>query len=144
MEANRGATSFSERAGRDGDRQISDGNGHFGYSGKGVEQVIDAQTHDRWRIVRQILLVPAVVMALMTAAPPAGAPRVTGPTGVAGSARTVSGRHGACRPAWPQSGLSQVPVEVGRALQVQKGLDRIRTRRVQADLSECRVGAERQ
>jgi hypothetical protein len=51
--------------------------------------VIDAQTHDFWRIVRQILLVPAVAMALMTAAAPAGAPRVTGPTGIASSARTV-------------------------------------------------------
>jgi hypothetical protein len=36
---------------------------------------------------------------------------------------------------WAES----VGVEVGRALEVQKGLDRIRTRRVQADFSEWRV-----
>jgi hypothetical protein len=35
------------------------------------------------------LLVAALVMTLMTAAAPAGAPRVTGPTGIASSARTV-------------------------------------------------------
>ena len=51
--------------------------------------MIDAQTHDRGRVVRQVLLVPAVVMALMTAAVPAGASRVTGPTGIASSARAV-------------------------------------------------------
>jgi hypothetical protein len=51
--------------------------------------MVDAQTHDRGRVVRRILLVPAVVVALMTAAVPAGAPRVTGPTGIASSARTV-------------------------------------------------------
>jgi hypothetical protein len=61
----------------------------FGYSRKGVEQMIDAQTHDRGRVVRQILLVPAVVVALMTVAAPAGAPRVTGPTGIANSARAA-------------------------------------------------------
>jgi hypothetical protein len=61
----------------------------FGYSSEGVEQMIDAQTHDRGRVVRQILLVPAVVVALMMAAAPAGAPRVTGPTGIANSARTA-------------------------------------------------------
>ena len=51
--------------------------------------MIDAQTHDRGRVVRQILLVPAVVMVLMTGAAPAGAPLVTGPTGIANSARTA-------------------------------------------------------
>ena len=51
--------------------------------------MVDAQTHDRGRVVRQVLLVPAVVMALMTAAVPAGASRVTGPTGIASSARTA-------------------------------------------------------
>lgn len=51
--------------------------------------MIDAQTNDRWRLVRQILLVPAVVMALMTVAAPAGAPRVSGPMGVANSAGTA-------------------------------------------------------
>jgi hypothetical protein len=51
--------------------------------------MIDARRHDRGRVVRQILLVPAVVMVLMTAAAPAGASRVTGPTGIASSARTV-------------------------------------------------------
>ena len=30
-------------------------------------------------------------------------------------------------------------MEVGRVLRVEKGFDRIRTRGVQADLSECRV-----
>ena len=51
--------------------------------------MVDAQTQGRGRVVRQVLLVPAVVMVLMTAAVPAGAPRVTGPTGIANSARTA-------------------------------------------------------
>jgi hypothetical protein len=51
--------------------------------------MIDAQTHGRGHVVRQILLVPVVVMALMTGAAPAGAPLVTGPTGIANSARTA-------------------------------------------------------
>ncbi len=51
--------------------------------------MIDAQTHHRGRVGGQILLVAALVMTLMTAAAPAGAPRVTGPTGIASSARTV-------------------------------------------------------
>jgi hypothetical protein len=51
--------------------------------------MVDAQTHGRGRLVRQVLLVPAVVMALMTAAAPAGAPLVSGPTGIANSARTA-------------------------------------------------------
>jgi hypothetical protein len=51
--------------------------------------MVDAQAHGRGRVVRRILLVPAVVVALMTGAAPAGAPLVTGPTGIASSARTV-------------------------------------------------------
>lgn len=51
--------------------------------------MIDAQTQHRGRVVGQILLVPALVMTLMTAAAPAGAQRVTGPMGIANSARTV-------------------------------------------------------
>ncbi len=51
--------------------------------------MIDAQTQHRGRVRGQILLVAAVVMTLMTAATPAGAPRVTGPIGIASSARTV-------------------------------------------------------
>ena len=51
--------------------------------------MVDAQAHGRGRVVRQVLLVPAVVVALMTAAAPAGEPRVTGPTGIANSARTA-------------------------------------------------------
>jgi hypothetical protein len=89
MESNRGATTFSKCAGRDGDRQISMGMDVLDTRARGVEQMIDAQRHDRGRVVRQVLLVPAVVMALMTAAAPAGASRVTGPTGIANSARTA-------------------------------------------------------
>ena len=89
MESNRGATSFSERVGRDGDRQISMGMDVLGTRSEGVEQVIDARRHDRGRVVRQVLLVPAVVMALVTAAAPAGASRVSGPMGIASSARAV-------------------------------------------------------
>jgi hypothetical protein len=89
MESDRGAATFSERAGRDGVRQISMGMDVLDTRAGGVEQMIDAQRHDRGRVVRQILLVPAVVMALMTAAVPAGAPRVTGPMGIASSARAA-------------------------------------------------------
>jgi hypothetical protein len=89
MESNRGATSFSECVGRDGDRQISMGMDVLGTRSEGVEQVIDARRHDRGRVVRQVLLVPAVVMALVTAAVPAGASRVSGPMGIASSARAV-------------------------------------------------------
>ena len=52
--------------------------------------MIDAATYDRGRRVRQILLMPAVMVVLMTAAAPAGASRVTGPMGIAGSARTAA------------------------------------------------------
>jgi hypothetical protein len=52
--------------------------------------MIGAHTHDRGRVVRQILLVAAVVMVLMTAATPAGASRVTGPIGIANSAPTAA------------------------------------------------------
>ena len=61
----------------------------LGTRSEGVEQVIDARRHDRGRVVRQVLLVPAVVMALVTAAVPAAASRVTGPMGIASSARAV-------------------------------------------------------
>jgi hypothetical protein len=47
-----------------------------------------AQTHDRGGFSRQILLVPAVVMALLTAAAPASASRVTASARSANSART--------------------------------------------------------
>lgn len=89
MASDRGATSFSERAGRDGDRQISMDMDVLDTRARGVEQMVDAQTHDRGRVVRRILLVAAVVMAVMTAAVPAGAPRVTGPMGIASSARAA-------------------------------------------------------
>lgn len=49
-----------------------------------------AQTHHRGRLVRQSLLVPAVLMTLMTAAPGAGGSRVTGAMARATSARTVA------------------------------------------------------
>ena len=52
--------------------------------------MVDAPTHDRGRLVRQILLVLAVVMVLMTAAATAGASRLTGPIGTANSARTAA------------------------------------------------------
>ena len=51
--------------------------------------MIDGQTNDRERLVRQMLLVPAVVLVLMTVASPAGAPRVTRPMGIANSAPTA-------------------------------------------------------
>jgi hypothetical protein len=86
MESNRGATTFS---GRDGVRQVSIDMDVLDARVRGVGQMVDAQAHGRGRVVRQVLLVPAVVMALMTGAAPAGAPRVTGPTGIASSARTV-------------------------------------------------------
>jgi hypothetical protein len=44
--------------------------------------------HYRGRLLRGVLLVLAVVMALMTAAAPAGASRGSGPMGVANFART--------------------------------------------------------
>jgi hypothetical protein len=44
--------------------------------------------HHRGRLLRGVLLVLAVVMALMTAAAPAGASRGSGPVGVANFART--------------------------------------------------------
>jgi len=52
--------------------------------------MVDASTHDRGRLVRQILLVLAVVMVLMTAAATAGASRLTGPIGTATSPRTAA------------------------------------------------------
>ena len=52
--------------------------------------MINAATYDRGRGVRQILLMPAVVVVLMTAAAPAGASLVTSPMGIAGSARTAA------------------------------------------------------
>jgi hypothetical protein len=52
--------------------------------------MVDASTHDRGQLVRQILLVLAVVMVLMTAAAPAGASRLTGSVGTANSARTAA------------------------------------------------------
>jgi hypothetical protein len=58
----------------------------------------DAQTHHRRHLARQILLVPAVVMALTTAAAPAAAARVTGPMGVAHSARTAAIARGVDSP----------------------------------------------
>jgi hypothetical protein len=51
--------------------------------------MFDAHTHGRGRVVRRILLVLVVVVALLTGAAPAGAPCVTGPTGIASSARAV-------------------------------------------------------
>ena len=45
--------------------------------------MVDASTHDCGRLVRQILLVLAVVMVLMTAAATAGASRLAGPIGTA-------------------------------------------------------------
>jgi hypothetical protein len=52
--------------------------------------MVDASTHDRRRLVRQIFLVLAVVMVLMTAAATAGASRLTGPIGTANSPRTAA------------------------------------------------------
>ena len=52
--------------------------------------MVDASTHDRGRLMRQILLVLAVVMVLMTAAAPVGASPLTGPIGTANSARTAA------------------------------------------------------
>ena len=52
--------------------------------------MIDAPTYDRGRLVRQILLVAAVVMVLMACAASAGASRLIGPIGTASSARTVA------------------------------------------------------
>jgi hypothetical protein len=61
----------------------------LGTRSEGVEQMVDARKHDRGRVVRRILLAPAVVMALVTAAAPAGASRVTGPMGITSSARAA-------------------------------------------------------
>jgi hypothetical protein len=58
----------------------------------------DEKTHHRGHLVRQILLVPAVVMVLITAAAPAGAARLTGPMGVAHSARTAAIARGVDSP----------------------------------------------
>jgi hypothetical protein len=52
--------------------------------------MIDAPTHDRARLVRQILLMPAVVMVLMTAVAPAEASLGTRPIGRTNSARTAA------------------------------------------------------
>jgi hypothetical protein len=60
--------------------------------------MVDAETrHGRHR-VRHILLVPAVVVGLITAAVPAGASRVTGPMGIANAARTAVVAKGHARP----------------------------------------------
>jgi len=58
-----------------------------------------ARPHDRRRFLRQILLVPAVVIALMTAAAPAAASRITASVGAAHSARTagVVTKHASAR-----------------------------------------------
>lgn len=48
------------------------------------------QTQHRGRRLRQTLLVPAVVMALMTSAAPAGAAHLVGRVGMANSAQTTS------------------------------------------------------
>jgi hypothetical protein len=52
--------------------------------------MVDASTHDRGRLMRQILIVVAVVMVLMTAAAPVGASPLTCPISTANSARTAA------------------------------------------------------
>jgi hypothetical protein len=52
--------------------------------------MIDVQVHHCRRRVTQVLLVPAVVVGLMTAAVPAGASCVTGRMGFANAGRTAA------------------------------------------------------
>jgi hypothetical protein len=52
-------------------------------------QLLDVQPHHRRRRLRQILLVPAVVVGLMTAAVPAGASCVSGPMATTYAGRTT-------------------------------------------------------
>jgi hypothetical protein len=62
----------------------------FGTRAAGDERVTHARTHDRGRFLRQFLLVPAAVTALMTVAAPAAASPFTGPLRAANSARTAA------------------------------------------------------